>query len=195
MSTNYPLILPYFIFLYGISFAIGIGGWKFIRWQELDLQFNCLRLNDWYYQFSDTREQLKGLEDPQNTEVAIYAAVVVETPCCNFLYRGWVRAFRSNRKGGLERLHLQDCIRRVIPDDDESTGADSEGRYYPINCDSFLIEGHAIKNLSVQYVYLKPIESDREVDEVLPEGPKDPITLALRRQRKQDDASTDEPSN
>ena len=135
-SVNFKIIeeglfpfLAYSSVVIGCSFLLGIGIRKLIFGYNLDLKYNLLNDNEWYYLL--TGKQAKGNVD------FIQLALLVNTSKGTALYTGILEDFVLNKDGAIDRLSLINVHRNTK---------------YRMPGDHFIIFGKEILNINLTYI-------------------------------------------
>lgn len=178
---GYPFsILLYFMLINLLGIISGICSFKIIRYLKLDHKYLFFRFdNPWFYllsgekAFFDEYIDSTGMTGQDFKTPDRFISVVIEQGESSYLYRGLLRDYYLNNRGGLDKLVLFKTHRRVLSDDKKSIeepakqeDKENDPRYYKIEGDYFIIESSEIKNINIEYVII-------DIDEVEPEKVKD----------------------
>lgn len=113
-----------------------------------------LRFEDapWYY-------LLTGADfAPKERPDLIMATALVSVAGEPILFKGVLNDFYFKSDGTLDRLILQDTMRRPLSKDKATEDHDGQDRFYPIDGDSFVIQYEQVLTLNIQYVKLTPAD-------------------------------------
>jgi len=111
----------------------------------------------WYYLL--TGADFRSGEEPD----LIFVSAIVEVGKEAVLYVGVLDEFYVNAEGQLDRLVLQNVVRRPIEADKSRPGEDTggaENRFYDVDGDSFVLRYSEAITLNIQYVRLGTEEAD-----------------------------------
>lgn len=165
-AENFTLIISYFITLLAASFVLPKFSRQAIAKYRLDRYDSklawLLRLHDapWYY-------LLTGADFPKaDVPSMIKVSAIVEVAKEAVLYVGVLDEYFLGTDGQLDRLVLQNVVRRAISKDKNTTKPDSilteysdENRFYSIDGDYFVLRNSDIKTLNIEYVYLSTVSA------------------------------------
>ncbi|WP_027482435.1 hypothetical protein [Deinococcus pimensis] len=176
LPAQQGLYAAYFLLTSVGAYLLGILLHVLVRTTGADRRINLLSFgNDWYYTLSQRPNRFRvgplfevfgrGV-GRRLAQVDVFASGIVEQKDGAYLYRGIVRDYHLDEKGGLERLELKNAHRRRLSDDREQGKPHSpfgDERYYKIVGDRFILRMGETKTLNVQYVNIVPVE-EVEVD-------------------------------
>lgn len=171
-SENLGWILLYFLSLLATSLLLGTACQQVIRYFRLDVRFGPLRFNNkWHYLFSGelfNRDFEMGPGAVAGTSVSTLVAVGNLT----YLYVGVLYEYEFGKDGRLEKLILTAARRRQVVDDTDATNP-SLRDYYRIEGEFFVLSGHEITTLNIDYFYLDDDSGSITLTSELPGGSSD----------------------
>ena len=171
-SANLGWILLYFLSLLATSLLLGTAVQQVVRYFGLDVRFGPLRFNNkWHYLFSGelfNRDFEMGSGAVAGTSVSTLVAVGNLT----YLYVGVLYEYEFGKDGRLEKLILTAARRRRIVDETDKTKPKPKD-YYRIRGDFFVLSGHEIKTLNIDYFYLDHDSGSVTLTSELPSGSSD----------------------
>ncbi|WP_018414592.1 hypothetical protein [Teredinibacter turnerae] len=152
VAASINWIALYFATLLAASWLLGLAFRFVVSTFNLDHGENWLakRLkNDtpWYYYFSDFESDTKDMP------AAVYISALTEVGGLIFIYEGFLRSYKLNSSGQLDRIVLQNVDRRLICEDKNSGTDIFEGNSHEISGDNMVIPMSEIKNFNIQYLY------------------------------------------
>ncbi len=156
LQTAHAAITFYFLSLFAAGYGMGYAFHALVRRQRWDRTTRAFRFpNEWYYLFSG--------EEADVDEPNVYVTVLLELKEGTYLYRGILQAWYFDRQGSLERIVLEEVLRRRLSEDRDSSepylppmrGTDE--RYYSVEGDLLVLRYNEIKTLNVEYLYLAPV--------------------------------------
>lgn len=157
VGDKFGWIAAYFVTLFFASYSIPKGARQLISKYRLDR--DAYRLGSifrfhqapWYYLL--TGADFEAEDEPD----LIVVSAIVDVAGEAVLYTGVLDEFFVNSEGGLDRVVLQEVMRRPIGSDKDATkveeGRDAS-RFYPIEGDYFVLRYSEAITLNVQYVKL-----------------------------------------
>lgn len=145
-----PITL-YFTTLLGFSYLGPMAVRSFIRWQKLDRHDapgrRFLRFDGapWYY-------LLSGADFPKGAEPdCILVSAVVDVAGEAYLYTGILDEYFLDQDGNLDRLVLQQVMRRPFAKDKQG-GAAMDARFYAVDGDYFVLRYSEAITLNIEYI-------------------------------------------
>lgn len=162
VGREFDWIAAYFATLVIVSFALPLGIRHIIsryRLDRADAPFSAIfrfHRAPWYYLL--TGADFIADEEPD----FIFVSAIVEVGKDAVLYVGMLDEFYVDTEGQLDRLVLQNVVRRPMSADkvrgDEDASA-AANRFYDVDGDSFVLRYSEAITLNIQYARLRP-ESD-----------------------------------
>lgn len=163
----------YFLSLYAAAFAFPLAIRSGITRLRLDRHGTwyspIFRFKDapWYYLLTGADFEADKVPD------FIVASAVVSIAGDAVLFKGVLSDFYFKSDGSLDRLILQEPMRRPLSKDKTNGNGENEGaedaaaRFYPVEGDSFVIQYDQVLTLNIQYIKLD--EADGSVQAPSPE--------------------------
>lgn len=157
VGSQFNWIAAYFSTLIAVSFVLPQAVRHIISRYRLDradaILSRLFRFHQapWYYLL--TGADFKSGEEPD----LIFVSAIVEVGKSAVLYVGVLDEFYVDADGQLDRLVLQNVVRRPIEADKEQGGSDAntaDNRFYDIDGDSFVLRYSEAITLNIQYVRL-----------------------------------------
>jgi hypothetical protein len=157
VGDKFGSIAVYFVTLFFASYSIPNGARQLISKYRLDR--DAYRLSSifrfhqapWYYLLTGADFEEKDEPD------LIVVSAIVDVAGEAMLYTGVLDEFFVNSEGGLDRIVLQEVMRRPIASDKEAAKVGEwrdASRFYPIEGDYFVLRYSEAITLNVQYVKL-----------------------------------------
>ncbi|WP_077037488.1 hypothetical protein [Pelomonas sp. KK5] len=120
----------------------------------------------WYYLL--TGADFKHDERPD----LIVATAIVSVAGQPVLFKGVLNDFYFKSDGSLDRLILEETMRRPLAKDKGSADAVEDiDRFYPVDGDSFVIQYDQVITLNIQYLKLTPADEDLKPQPLIEEAP------------------------
>lgn len=150
-------VSSYFVTLLFASFALAKLARKLVTRYRLDREggrFSAIfrfHLAPWYYLLTGADFETADVPD------FIVVSAIVNVSGKAYLYTGILEEFFFDPEGKLDRLVLQEVMRRPIGADKplpDVQGADAAPRFYPIDGDYFVLRYSEAITLNVEYVKL-----------------------------------------
>ena len=157
LDVAHAPITFYFLSLFAGGYTLGYAFHALVRRQSWDRKTRAFRFpNEWYYLFS-------GEEASSGQPDIIFVTVLLELKEATYLYRGILQAWYFDRQGNLERIVLEEVLRRKLAEDRDSSkpyvppmrGTDE--RYYSVEGDLLVLRYSEVRTLNVEYLYLVPV--------------------------------------
>jgi hypothetical protein len=159
VGRDFDWIAAYFTTLVIVSFAVPLGIRHIIsrlRLDRADAPFSAIfrfHRAPWYYLL--TGADFRAGEEPD----FIFVSAIVEVGKEAVLYVGMLDEFYVDAEGQLDRLVLQNVVRRPIAADKVRGGGDANAtanRFYDVDGDSFVLRYAEAITLNIQYARLRP---------------------------------------
>lgn len=184
-SKNFYCILIYFIVIDGFSAIAGYISHLIVRKLKVDIKFSLFRFNnEWYYHFSGESQLIDYFSDMRFCEklkvgikkieevlstTYVFVAIVVNHGCGTYLYRGILQDYYYNKEGQLERIVLQQALRRALVNDRNidccESDPENDDRFYHIKGDFLIINYSDIVTMNVDYRFvISPPECENTND-------------------------------
>jgi hypothetical protein len=155
VGRDFRWVSSYFITLLFASFALARIARKLVTRYRLDREggrFNSIfrfHLAPWYYLLTGADFETDEVPD------FIVVSAIVNVSGKAYLYTGILEEFFFDPEGKLDRLILQEVMRRPITADKAMTDpGDLSPRFYPIDGDYFVLRYSEAITLNVEYVKL-----------------------------------------
>ena len=156
----YPIFF-YNLFTFLLSYLLGFGCRKLIRYFKLDRRFMYLRFsNKWHYIFTGECLEFPDVPDDYADISCITVDVLCKVNGKSILYIGEIFDYYIDAKGNLEAIHLRYPVRRALDQDHEV-----ENKYYEIPSKFLVIPASDIININIRYFYTEEIEDNQEIEE------------------------------
>jgi len=157
LQNAHAAITFYFLSLFAAGYGLGYAFHALVRRQRWDHTTRAFRFpNEWYYLFSG-EEAAGGQPD------IVFVTVLLELSDATYLYRGILQAWYFDRQGNLDRVVLEEVLRRKLAEDRDSSEPyvppmrGSDERYYSVEGDLLVLRYSEVKTLNVEYLYLAPV--------------------------------------
>lgn len=150
IADSWEAVSLFFVSLYIVSAAAGVGLHELVRWKRLDVKFPFLRFNnEWHYLLSG---ELHG-SDPKPDGALVTAAIDSEGK--TYLYSGILDSFSYGPDGDLSKVTLRGAVRRAIATDrkdgEQQKPLGTDDRYYAIEGHRLVLWCGDVKTLNIRY--------------------------------------------
>lgn len=165
ISESSLQIALYFIIVFISSFLLG----KLIQkifllifpYKESFLSFDT----PWFY-------ELRGMISKDKKADITKVSCLVNLNEGSYLYYGILQQFYLNKDGSLDRIIIEEAMRRKI-ENDEASATDGEtsvdDRYYRIKGDKIILKYSDIKNINLEYYIIEPTLEEENNTQVIEE--------------------------